>query len=413
MPFDFGPLFPEGTPAPAARWAGPAQYNFTGGNNDPDAVPLEGLMQAAASVLAREGRTLATYGLNSGPQGYRPLREFLVNKLERDAGMICTADDLLIVSGSLQALDLVNSAMLTRGDTVIVEQDNYQGTLTRLAKLGVNAVGIPLDKGGMRMDVLEAALEQLKVRGIQPKYIYTIPTVQNPTGTILDKERRLKMIELADRYGVPIFEDDCYADLVWSGERPRSLYAMSLTENVIHIGSFSKSIAPALRVGFVAAPGGVMSRMLALKTDAGSGALEQMVLAEYCTAHFAEHVPALRKTLRKKLETLMEALNEHFGTAAEFDDPKGGIFLWVKLPDNVDSLKLYQAALAAGVAINPGPEWSTDKTHSASRMRLCFASPSHEEIREGIAILADVCRTEFGVPARSSNFDRREDDGER
>jgi 2-aminoadipate transaminase len=151
----------------------------------------------------------------------------------------------------------------------------------------------------------------------------------------------------------------------------------------------------------------MLSRMLALKTDAGSGALEQMVLAEYCAPHFAEHVPALRRGLRAKLDTLMEALNEQFGTAAEFEDPKGGIFLWVKLPDSVDTLKLFPVALAAGVAINPGPEWSTDAAHSKSRMRLCFASPSHQEIREGIALLAEICRKEFGVPARSANVERR------
>ncbi|RDV02331.1 PLP-dependent aminotransferase family protein [Undibacter mobilis] len=403
MPFDFTPLFPASLPPPAVRWAGAPKYNFVGGNNDPGEVPLDGLMAAAQSVLQREGRTLATYGLNSGPQGYRPLRDFLSTKLKRDAGMTCSADDILIVSGSLQALDLVNSALLARGDTVIVEKDNYQGSLNRFTRLGVTAVGIPLDKGGMRMDALEAALQDLKARGVTPKFIYTIPTVQNPTATILDESRRARLLELADAYDVPIVEDDCYADLVWSGERPRAIHAMSQSDNVIHIGSFSKSIAPALRVGFVVAPWAVMSRMLALKTDAGSGALEQMVLAEYCAAHFGTHVPALRKGLRKKVETLMEALNEQFGTAAEFDDPKGGIFLWVKLPDNVDSLKLYQAALKEGVAINPGPEWSVDKDHSKSRIRICFASPSHQDIREGIAVLADVCRREFGVPTRSSN----------
>jgi 2-aminoadipate transaminase len=151
----------------------------------------------------------------------------------------------------------------------------------------------------------------------------------------------------------------------------------------------------------------MLSRMLALKTDAGSGALEQMVLAEYCAPRFTEHVPALRRGLRAKLDTLMDALNEQFGTAAEFDEPKGGIFLWVKLPDQVDTLRLFPVALAAGVAINPGAEWSTDAAHSRSRMRLCFASPSHEEIREGVALLADVCRKEFGVPARSGNVERR------
>jgi len=406
MAFDFGPLFAAGLPAPAVKWSGAPKFNFTGGNNDPDELPLEGLMQAAQSVLAREGRSLANYGLRSGPQGYRPLREFLAGKLKRDAGIGCAPDDILIVSGSLQALDLVNGALLAKGDTVIVEQDNYQGTLTRLARLGVTAVGIPLDRGGMRMDALEAALAQLKSRNVRPKFIYTIPTVQNPTGTILDEGRRATLLKLADSYGVPIFEDDCYSDLIWSGERPPALYAMSKTENVIHIGSFSKSIAPALRVGFIVAPWAMLSRMLALKTDAGSGALEQMVLAEYCAPHFTAHVPELRRGLRKKLETLMESLAEQFGTAAEFDDPKGGIFLWVKLPDNVDTLKLYQSALAAGVAINPGPDWSTDKTHSKSRMRLCFASPSHAEIREGIALLADICRKEFGVPERSANIER-------
>ena len=405
--FDFAPLLPAGLPAPAAKWTGAPRYNFTGGNNDADHVPVDGLIVAADAVLRREGRTLASYGLASGPQGYLPLREFLAAKLKRDASISCSSDDILIVSGSLQALDLVNGALLARGDTVIVEQETYQGALTRLMRLGVDAVGIPLDREGMRMDALAAALADLKRRNIQAKYVYTIPTVQNPTGTILSEQRRVELLRLSEEYGVPIFEDDCYSDLIWEGARPPALHAMSKTDGVIHIGSFSKSIAPALRVGFIVAGWQMLSRMLALKTDSGSGALEQMVLAEYCAPHFAEHVPELTRGLRGKLETLMEALNEQFGTAAEFDDPKGGIFLWVKLPDQVDSLKLYPSALAAGVAINPGPEWSTDLAHSKSRLRLCFASPSHEDIRQGIATLAEICRNEFGVPARIANVEQR------
>jgi 2-aminoadipate transaminase len=404
--FDFAPLLPAGLPAPAAKWTGLAKHSFIGGNNDPEQVPVDGLIDAVNAVLKREGRTLATYGLASGPQGYQPLREFLTAKLKRDAGISCAADDILIVSGSLQALDLVNATLLASGDTVIIERDTYQGALNRLTRLGVNVVGIPLDHEGMRMDALAGALEDLKRRNITPKYIYTIPTVQNPTGTIMPEGRRAELLKLSESYGVPIFEDDCYADLIWDGKRPPALHAMSKTGGVIHIGSFSKSIAPALRVGYIVAPWAILSRMLALKTDAGSGALEQMVLAEYCAPHFATHVPKLTRGLRAKLDTLMDALNAQFGTAAEFDDPKGGIFLWVKLPDHVDTLKLYQAALAAGVAINPGPEWSTDKPYAGSRMRLCFASPSHDEIREGIAVLADICRKEFGVPARIANVAR-------
>jgi 2-aminoadipate transaminase len=405
--FDYAPLLPAGLPAPAARWTGLAKYSFVGGNNDPDGVPVEYLADAVNAVLRREGKALATYNLAHGPQGYLPLREFLVKKLKRDAGMACTPDDIMIVSGSLQGLDLVNHTLLARGDTVLIEKESYQGSINRLQRLGVNMIGIPLDEGGMRIDAVANALAELKQKGITPKYIYTIPTVQNPTATIMPEQRRTELLKLSEQYGVPIFEDDCYADLTWNGKRPPALYAMSKTSNVIHLGSFSKSIAPALRVGFLVAPWAMMSRMLALKTDAGSGALEQMVLAEFCAPHFETHVPRLTKGLRAKLDTLMEALNEQFGTSAEFEEPAGGIFLWVKLPDNVDTMKLYQAALAAGVAINPGPEWSIDKAYSGSRLRLCFASPSHQQIREGVAVLAEVCRKEFGVPERSANVEKR------
>jgi len=219
--------------------------------------------------------------------------------------------------------------------------------------------------------VLAAALAELKARNIRPKYIYTIPTVQNPTATIMSEQRRTELLKLSRDYGVPIFEDDCYADLTWDGQRPPALYAMSQGGGVIHIGSFSKSVAPALRVGFIVAPWELMSRILPLKTDAGSGSLEQMVLAEYCGSHFATHVPELTRGLRAKLDTLIEALNEQFGTS-----------------------------------INPGPEWSTEKAYAGSRLRLCFASPSHDQIRDGVAKLAEVCREQFGVPERSANVHR-------
>ena len=404
---DFGPLLAPGLPPPAAKWSGFPKYNFVGGHNDAAHVPVADLVKAANDVLTREGATLATYGLESGPLGYRPLREFLAQKLKRTAGIVCDADQILITSGSLQALDLVNGILLARGDTIVTEAETYQGSLNRWTRRGVNAVGIPLDRNGMRMDALAAALDDLKRRNIRPKYIYTVPTVQNPTGTILNEARRHDMLRLAEQYGVPIFEDDCYSDLIWDGQRPPALHGLSKHVGVIHIGSFSKSIAPALRVGFMVADSSLISRMLAIKTDAGSGALEQMVLGEYCPAHFDAHVPALTKGLRRKLETLMDALNEQFGTTAEFDDPKGGIFLWVKLPDQVDTMKLYQSALAAGVAINPGPDWTTDKSYGKSRTRLCFANPSHEAIRAGVAALAEVCRREFGVPDRIANVQQQ------
>ncbi len=404
---DFGPLLAPGLPPAAAKYNGLPRYSFVGGNNDADEVPVGALIKAMNDVLTREGKDLATYGLASGPQGYRPLREFLAGKLKRTAGIVCTADEILITSGSLQALDLVNGVLLARGDTIITEAETYQGSINRWTRLGVNAIGIPLDRDGMRMDALQSALDDLKRRGVRAKYIYTVPTVQNPTGTILSEARRAEMLKLAGQHGVPIFEDDCYADLIWDGKRPPALYAMSKHGGVVHIGSFSKSIAPALRVGFIVAEWALLSRMLPIKTDAGSGALEQMVLGEYCPAHFDTHVPELTRALRAKLDTMMDAVNAHFGTAAEFEEPKGGIFLWVKLPDQVDTMKLYQAALAEGVAINPGPEWTTDKAYGKSRTRLCFASPTHAQIRAGVAKLAEICHREFGVPVRMANVQQK------
>ena len=405
-PFDFAPLLAPGTPAPAVKWNGFPKYNFIGGHNDAKNVPVDALIEAATAVLKREGVTLATYGLNSGPLGYRPLREFLAGKLKGHAGIECSPDEILITSGSMQGLDLINSLLLAKGDTVLIEQETYGGALTKLNKLGVNVVGIPLDDEGLRLDALEEKFAELKKKGVTPKYIYTIPTVQNPTGAIMGEKRRADLIALAARYGVMIFEDECYSDLIWSGKRPKSLFAMANGEGVIHIGSFSKSIAPALRVGYIVAKWDILGRILGLKQDAGSGALEQMVLAEFCKQHFADHVPKLNKVLAAKLQTLREALAEQFGTAAEFGDPEGGIYLWIKLPDEVDTTKLAQAALAAGVSLNPGQEWSTNKAYARSRLRLCFANPEPETIKKGVEVLAEVCRREFGVPLRSANVEK-------
>ncbi len=403
---DYTDLFRPDLPPAAARWTGFPKYNFVGGHNDADNVPVEALIAAASNVLKREGRTLATYGLNSGPLGYRPLREFIARKLANDAGIACSPEQVLITSGSLQGLDLVNHVLLSRGDTVIVEQMTYSGAITRLKRLGVNIIGVSVDGDGLSSDGLRAALEDLSRRGIRPKYIYTIPTVHNPTATVMTGTRRDEILRLAESYGVPIFEDECYADLVWDGARPKALRGMAGDDRVIHIGSFSKSIAPALRLGYLVADWPLMSRIISIKSDGGSGALEQMILAEYCVEHFDTHVRSLRKVLRRKAEVLMQALTAQFGADIEFDDPAGGIFLWVTLPEHVDTTRLAQLGIESGVAVNPGAEWMTDVEAGARRVRICFAHPPEQIIREGVERLAEICHREFGVPGRAAKAHR-------
>ena len=406
QPIDYTSIVRKDLPAASAKWNGFPKYNFVGGHNDPESTPVADLVKAAGAVIAREGKTLATYNLESGAQGYKPLREFVARKLKADAEIACTADDILILSGSNQGLTLVNQTLLEPGDTIIGEEASYGSAITRVTRSGAKWIGAPLDQGGIRMDALANILADLKSRGIKPKYIYTIPTVQNPTATIMPVDRRLQLIKLSEEYDVPIFEDECYSDLTWEGKRPPAIRALAGNDRVIHLGSFSKSIAPAVRLGYLVAGWPLMSRILGLKNDGGTGALDQMVLAEYCNAHFDGHVKTLRRALKRKLDVLIEAVQAEFGTSAEFERPDGGIFLWIKLPDNVDTMKLFQAAGKEGIAINPGVEWASNKELGRTRLRLCFANPSETQIREGVAKLADVCHREFGVPLRSRNVAR-------
>ncbi len=406
MKFDFKKIINDNLPPPdQAPWRQFPTYNFVGGHNDPDSLPIELLTHACTSVLQREGKTLATYSLESGPQGYLALREFLVKKLKRTAEIDCTSDDILINSGSLQSIDLINQALVKAGDTVIVEESNYGGVLSRLNRLGVTMESVRVDHEGMITTELADKLAKLKQRGIKPAYIYSIPTVHNPTGTIMSVQRRQHLINLATEYDTVIFEDECYADLVWSGERPPSLYAMDTTSRVVHVGSFSKTIAPALRVGYTVANWSLMGQLLALKTDAGSGALEQMLLAEYCTEHFDQHVNNLNINLKQKLDTLCQSIDREFGTDATYESPPGGIFLWVKLPAAVNTESLAAFAEAEGVAINPGHEWSL-QADATQHLRICFANPSTETIEAGIAKLAAICHREFGVPVHGKNQPR-------
>ena len=381
------PGLPEGEP----RWSGDPPFNFVGGHNDPASIPFGGFAEAAAVALARHGQALARYNLGGSPQGHLPLREFIAAALDRRAHMPTDPSEILVTSGSLQALDLVNAALLAPGDAVVVEEATYAGTLSRLAERDVEVHGVSLDGEGIRLDHLDELLGTLAARGRRPKFVYTIPTVQNPTGTVMPVERRRQLLEVARRHGVAIFEDDCYADLVFDGSRPPTIRSLDGTGGqVVYCGSFSKTLAPALRVGYIVADWPLMGRLLALKTDAGSGALEQIVIAEYATSHFDAHVDKLVEVLDTKCQAMAAALSEHLPGVVEFVPPRGGIFLWATLPAGVDTAELVAPAAAAGVEFNPGAGWCVDPVYGASRMRLCFGHLSTDAIAEGIAALARV-----------------------
>ena len=395
---DYSALFNRELPPPSPRWGGHPRYNFIGGHSDPDMVPTEGFIESAERVFRGDPRNISMYNFSGGPQGILPLREFLVEKLGQHRGINTTIDDVLITSGSGQGIELINEILLEEGDTAIVEAFSFSGALGNLRRRKVNIVGIEVDQDGMRMDHLAQALEDLRGRGVRPKYIYTIPTLQNPTGTVLTMERRFRMLELSEEYGVPIFEDECYADLIFEGEYENAIRSLDDSNRVLHIGSFSKTLGPGTRLGYVVASWDVMSRLLSRKNDAGTGVMDQMIVGDYFTHHYEDHILEMRSALQRKCDVLGSALRESFGPSVEFEVPRGGMYLWVKLPDGVDSRDLEWPALREGIAFNPGPDWSADPDAAAGYIRLCFALPSEAEIREGVEKMADVFRREGALP---------------
>ncbi len=404
--FDYGKLYSDGLPDPAAKWAPFPPYYFVGGNNDPEEIPIEGLIEAATSVLRREGSKLAIYNLGLGPQGYPGLRQFVADKSNRHRGFDIGIDDIAIVTGSGQGLDMISKLLVNPGDTVLCEEYCYQGAINRFRKIGAKVEGMKLDADGIVIDALAAQLAALKAKGIVPKFIYTIPTIQNPTASILPLDRRLALIKLARDYNVAIFEDECYADLIWDGiSAPPALYALD-PGCVIHLGSFSKSLAPALRLGYIVAGWEIMRRLLPLKGDSGTGALDQMVVAEYFSRNFDKHLNHLNGVLHDKLNCMVEAVAREFGASAECWAPKGGIFLWIKLPDGIDTRKLLKPAAERGIIFNEGPAWAVSPDNSTSHLRLCFAMPSKKVIQDGVAAFAQVCYEQTGVPVRSANVQR-------
>jgi 2-aminoadipate transaminase len=383
--FDYSKLYSDGLPDPVAKWAPFPPYYFVGGNNDPEEIPIEGLVEAAASVLRREGSKLAIYNLGMGPQGYPGLRQFVADKANSHRGFNIGIDDIMITTGSGQGLDMISKMLVNPGDTVLCEEYCYQGAINRFRKIGAKVEGMKLDEDGIVIDALAAQLATMKAAGKLPKFIYTIPTIQNPTASILPLDRRHALIALAREYNVAIFEDECYADLIWDGiETPPALYALD-PGCVIHLGSFSKSLAPALRLGYIVA---------------------EMVVAEYFSKNFDKHLGHLNGVLHEKLKCMVEAVHREFGTSAECWAPKGGIFLWIKLPDGIDTRKLLKPAAARGIVFNEGPAWAVSPDNSTSHLRLCFAMPSKKVIEEGVAAFAQVCYEETGIPVRSANFQR-------
>ena len=368
----------------------PEVISFAGGLPAPEVFPLARFQEACQRVL----QSHSTAALQYGPtEGYGPLRELIVAHMAR-YGILAGVDNVLITSGSQQALDLVGKLLINRGDRILVENPTYLGALQAFNLMGAEYVTVPVDDQGMQTCNLEEALRS------GPKFMYLVPNFQNPGGVTLSRSRRDQLVALSDRYGIPIVEDDPYGQLRYEGEPVPPLLALDRTNqandsgyqlgNVIYLSTFSKVLAPGLRVGWIVAPPDVIARLVQVKqsTDLHTSAFAQVVAYEVARDGFMEeHVKLIRAIYKERRDAMLSALQDFFPEEVSWTHPDGGLFLWVTMPSGVDSSHLLDSALRQNVAFVPGEPFfpNGDK---GSHMRLNFSHSQPEQIREGIRRLS-------------------------
>ncbi len=386
--FSYEGLFARSAPEP--QTTGPprrAKYDFAVAYPDPGSVPLDGLVDSLSDAIRDEGRDLAVY---PHPQGYPPLREFVAAKLAEDRGIRVSPDELILADGSSQPIHMLVEALVDPGDVVITEDYVYGGTLRTLGRFRADVRGIRCDGEGMLPDSLDATMKAAVSEGKRPKLLYTIPTFQNPQGWTMTLERRRTLLQMSERYGVPILEDDCYVDLRYEGEPVTSIRSLDRGGRVMYVGSFSKIIAPGMRLGYMTAPPEVLDRAKAIKSGAGVNQFAALAVHRYATTRLKGHIADSNTRLRAKRDAMLAALGERFGSAATWSRPDGALYVWLQMPEGADLAATQQRALDADVGYQPGPLFAPDGVSGRNFARLCFGYNTPAEIHEGIARLAEV-----------------------
>ncbi len=363
----------------------PDMISLAGGYPAAELFPAEAFREAFDRVLATDAKVALQY---SSAEGYLPLREYLVDRMSR-FGIKSSPEELLITHGSQQGLDLVARLFVDPGSLVVVEDPCYVGGLQAFNSYEARYVAIPTDEEGMQVDRLEAALVDGQ---LHPRLIYALPNFQNPSGSTLSLSRRRQLLELSHRHRIPILEDDPYGELRYEGKKLPSLKSMDSEGNVIYLGTFSKILAPGIRVGWVVAPEQVIRRLLDGKqaADLHTSTLVQRATYEVCRQGLLDgHVAKMRPVYRRRRDAMLRALTEQFGSGARWSRPEGGLFLWLQLPHVVDSDAMLQDAVAEKVAYVPGSAFSPSGEKN-SAIRLNFSSSTPEQIEEGVRRLTRV-----------------------
>jgi 2-aminoadipate transaminase len=373
----------------------PDIISFAGGLPSPDVFPVEDFSHACQVVLRDQGALALQY---STTEGYLPLREMIARHTAR-YGITITPENILITSGSQQALDLIGRVFINPGDRILVEEPTYLGALQAWNAYGAEYVTVPMDEHGMITDALEEVLRT------GPKFIYVLPNFQNPTGVTLSMERRKQLIGLADQYGVPIIEDDPYGQLRYEGEHLPSVVHLDsqyrengdycYRGNVIYLSTFSKTLAPGLRLAWVIAPTVVIRKLVQAKqgADLHTATFNQLVAHELSKGGFLDrHIWMIRRVYGERRNIMLQAMEEHFPKGTSWTHPEGGLFLWGTLPEGLRSDEVLKVAVEEKVAFVPGSPFYA-LGGGENTMRINFSYPSPEDTRLGVARLGKVIKS--------------------
>ncbi|MEM0026506.1 MAG: PLP-dependent aminotransferase family protein [Ignisphaera sp.] len=365
--------------------------NFASGLPDPRTIPVKDIEAIAIEVLEK-------YGYNS--LQYAPSTGFvqLINEISkfvyRTRGLKTNSDNIIVVSGSQQGLDLISRVFLDPGDVVVVEEPSYILALNVFKLRRVRFVAIPVDDKGMKVEMLEDIIREYSREGMRIKLVYTMPIAQNPTGTTMCDERRKHLLELVERYNFVIVEDDTYGLLTFEEETPKPIASIDKSGNVIYLSSFSKILAPGLRIGhIIASDDEVTKKMHIMKQfmDLGTSTLSQLIVEVALKKGIVDKVVEYAKRLyRLKRDIIIELIDEEFSDVVSRTSPKGGFYTWLKLNRNVDTEKILELSRKKGVVFTPGKRFCINENKCLDAMRLSYSNPSEDDIRIGIRILADI-----------------------
>jgi 2-aminoadipate transaminase len=374
----------------------PGIISFAGGLPAPECFPAEEIALASERLLAQQAARVLQYGPT---EGFPPLRE-LVAGIMQSRGVAVLADQVLIISGSQQGLDALGKLLIDPGAPVLVEDPTYVGALQAWRPYQPRFVALPMDNDGLLIDPLEQAVGDLEHAGTPPRFLYLVSCFQNPTGVTLSGERRQALIELAERHNLPIVEDDPYGELRYSGTQLPSLAALDVARwgeprHVVYLSTFSKLLAPGLRVGWVVAPEPVRRRIVQIKQglDLHTGSLAQAIAWEACRDGLLEHhIPRIRAIYQARREAMLGALERLMPRGVTWTRPEGGMFLWVTLPERMRSADLFKRALDRQVAFVPGESFFANGGGERT-LRLNFSFSPPDRIEAGVQRLAEALDT--------------------